>query len=194
MGGYTLHRLAVNYRLQTQHAVGRGVVRADVDHVVVVVEETLLGSHQVTVFIERVLYGKVALRLIGTGEAVSLGAHVEVLAQGMTLEVGTQEEPAHIGMPQELNAHEVVHFAFQQVGHVPQVDYRGYHVRAIYLLGDGLDRATLVVLCVFENIYTSETFLTEVFTDDGNKVIEVFLVLQLGHFRGEAVKAQFYIV
>ena len=36
--------------------------------------------------------------------------------------------------------------------------------------------------------------LTEVFTDDGNKVVEMLLVLQLRHFRGEIIKTQFNII
>ena len=58
----------------------------------------------------------------------------------------------------------------------------------------GLYRAALAGLSILENIDTSETFLTEVFTDDGNKVVEMLLVLQLRHFRGEIIKTQFNII
>ena len=68
------------------------------------------------------------------------------------------------------------------------------HITAIHLLGDGLYRAALVGLSILKNIDTSETFLTEVFTDDGNKVVEMLLVLQLRHFRSEIIKTQFNII
>ena len=42
MGIYTLHDLTVEHRLQTEHTVGTGVLRTDVDHIVVRTEQTVL--------------------------------------------------------------------------------------------------------------------------------------------------------
>ena len=91
-----------------------------------------------TVLVERVFYGVVALRLVGTGELVGLGAHVEVLAQGMTLEVGAQEEATHVGVAEELDAHEVVDLTLEQVGYIHHID-RGYDDLVGKLVGLGAD-------------------------------------------------------
>ena len=47
-----LHLLAVEHSLQAEHTVGRRVVRTNVHHEVLIVEQTLLGSYQVAVSIE----------------------------------------------------------------------------------------------------------------------------------------------
>ena len=170
-----LHGLAVNNGLQTEHTMSGWVVRTDIHHIVVIVETALLGFYQMSVGTQRVLYGEVVLWLVGAGELVGLRTHVEVLAQWMTLEVGAQEKSAHVWMTQELDANEVEHLALQQVSHLPKIDDCRNHIAAIHLLGDGLYRAALVGLSILKNIDTSETFLTEVFTDDGNKVVEMLL-------------------
>ena len=51
-----------------------------------------------------------------------------------------------------------------------------------------------MTLCIFKNVDTSETFLTKVFTDNGNKVVEMFLVLQLRHFISEVIESEFNII
>ena len=177
-----LHGLAVDNGLQTEHTVGGWVVRTDIHHIVVIVKTALLGFYQMSVGTQRVLYGEVVLWLVGAGELVCLRIHIEVLAQWMSLEVGAKEKSAHVWMTQELDADEIEHLALQQVSHLPKIDDCRNHITAIHLLGDGLYRAALVGLSILKNIDTSETFLTEVFTDDGNKVVEMLLVLQLRHF------------
>ena len=189
-----LHGLTIDDSLQTEHTVGRWVVRTDVDYVVILIEATLLGSYQVTILAQAVLYGEIILRLIGARELVGLRAHVEVLAERIALEVGAEEETAHVWVTQELDADEIEYFTLQQVSYLPEIDDCRDDVRTIHLLGDGLDRDALIVLSVLKDIDTSETFLTEVFTDDGNKVVEMLLVLQLRHLRGEIVKTQFNII
>ena len=177
-----LHGLTIDNSLQTEHTVGRWVVRTDVDYVVILIEATLLSSNQVTILAQGVLHGEVILWLISTRELVCLRTHIEVLAQWIALEIGTEEETAHVWVTQELDADEIEYLTLQKVSHLPKVNNCRNHITAIHLLGDGLYRAALVGLSILENIDTSETFLTEVFTDDGNKVVEMLLVLQLRHF------------
>ncbi len=176
-----LHSLAVDDSLQAEHTVGRWVVRTDVDHIVVLVETTLLGSNQVTILAQSIFYGEIILWLVGARELVGLRAHVEVLAQWIAFEVGAEEETAHVRVSQELDADEIEYFTLQQVSYLPEIDDRRDYVRTIHLLGDGLHRLALISLSVLQNVDTSETFLTEVLTDDGNKVVEMLLVLQLRH-------------
>ena len=157
------------------------MVRTDVHHEVVVVEESLLCCHEVSLGVERVLYGEVRLRLVGQRELVCLGTHVEVLAQRVAVEVGAEEQAAHVGMAEELDAHEVKHLALKQLCRLPEVDDRRDDVASVHLLGDGLHGAALVVVGILEDVDTSKSFLAEVLADDGNKVVEMFLVLQFRH-------------
>ena len=177
-----LHSLTINNGLQTEHTVGRWVVRTDIDYVVILVEATLLCSNEMSILAQGILHGEVILWLISTRELVCLRTHIEVLAQWIALEIGTEEETTHVWVTQELDADEIEDFTLQEVSHLPKVNNCRNHITAIHLLGDGLYRAALAGLSILENIDTSETFLTEVFTDDGNKVVEMLLVLQLRHF------------
>ena len=164
------------------------MVRTDVHYEVLVVEQTLLGSNEVAVSVERVFYSVVALRLVGQRELVCLGTHVEVLAQRIAVEVGAEEETTHVGMAEELDAYEVEHLALKQFSRLPQIDDSRDNVATVYLLGDGLYRAALVVVGILKDVDTSVAFLAEVLADDGNKVVEMFLVLQLRHLTCKIVK------
>ena len=190
----TLHGLTIDNGLQAEHTVGRWVVRTDVDNIVVLIKATLLCSNEMTIFAQGILHGEVILWLISTRELVCLRTHIEVLAQWIALEIGAEEKTAHIWVTQELDADEIEYLTLQEVSHLPKVNNCRNHITAIHLLGDGLYRAALAGLSILENIDTSETFLTEVFTDDGNKVVEMLLVLQLRHFRSEIIKTQFNII
>ena len=189
-----LYGLTIDNGLQTEHTVSRWVVRTDVDYVVILIEATLLSSNEMSVLAQGILHGEVILWLIGTRELVCIRTHIEVLAQWIALEIGTEEETAHVWVTQELDADEIEYLTLQEVSYLPKVNNCRNHITAIHLLGDGLYRAALAGLSILENIDTSETFLTEVFTDDGNKVVEMLLVLQLRHFRSEIIKTQFNII
>ena len=91
-------------------------------------------------------------------------------------------------MAKELDAHEVEHLALKQLSRLPQIDNCRDNVAAVNLLGDGLYRATLVVVGILKDVDTSVAFLAEVLADDGNKVVEMFLVLQFRHLTREIVE------
>ena len=164
------------------------MVRTNIHHKVLIVEQTLLGSNEVAVSVERVFYSVVALRLVGQRELVCLRTHVEVLAQRIAVEVGAEEEATHVGMAEELDTYEVKHLALKQFSRLPQIDDSRDNVATVYLLGDGLYRAALVVVGILKDVDTSVAFLAEVLADNGNKVVEMFLVLQLRHLTCEIVK------
>ena len=189
-----LHGLTVDNGLKTEHTMGRWVVRTDVDNILIIIEATLFCSYQMTISTKTVFYCEIILWLISTRELIGLWTHIEILAQRIALEISTEEKTTHIRVTQELDADEIKHLTLQQISNLPEIDDCRNHIRTIHLLGDSLDRATFVSLSIFKNIDTSETFLTEVFTDDGNKVVEMLLVLQLRHFRGEIIKTQFNII
>ena len=133
-----LHSLTIDNGLQTEHTVGRWVVRTDVDNILILVEAALLCSNQVTILAQGVLHGEVILRLISARELVCLRAHIEVLAQWIALEICAEEETTHVWVTQELDAHEIEDFTLQEVSHLPKVNNCRNHITAIHLLGDGL--------------------------------------------------------
>ena len=83
-----LHGLTINNSLQSEHTVGRWVVRTDVDNIVVLIKATLLCSNEMSILAQGILHGEVILWLIGARELVCLRTHIEVLAQWIALEIG----------------------------------------------------------------------------------------------------------
>ena len=114
------------------------MVRTDIDYVVILVKATLLCSNEMSVFAQGILHGEVILWLISTRELVGIWAHIEILAQWIALEIGTEEETAHIWVTQELDADEIEYLTLQKISYLPKVNNCRNHITAIYLLGDGL--------------------------------------------------------
>ena len=96
-------------------------------------------------------------------------------------------------MPQELDAVEVEHLALQYVGYLPQSAYSGQHGLSVHGLGHLLHAGALMVVCVFQNVDTSESLFAEILADNGNKVVEMLLILQLCHLRGKVLKTEFFV-
>ena len=55
---------------------------------------------------------------------VQLGACIIIFAQGVSYPVSVQEEATHVGVVDEYDAKEIIHFALKKVGSFPQVGYR----------------------------------------------------------------------
>ena len=91
-------------------------------------------------------------------------------------------------MTEELDANEVKHLALKQFSRLPQIDDSRDNVATVYLLGDGLDRTTLVIVGILQDVNTSIAFLAKVLTYDGNKVVEMFLVLQFRHLTRKVIE------
>ena len=188
-----LDGLTADDGLQSEHTVGGRVVRSEVHHEVVLVHQRAARGHEFAVAVKVPLRRPVLCRLVGLGEAVGLRAHVEVLAERPALEVVAHEEAAHVGVAEKLDAEEVIDLSLQQVGSVPQLQHRGNHVVLADLLGDDLCGTTGVALRIFENIDTTQPLLAEVLADDGDKIVEMLLFVQLLHLAGEVVECEFNI-
>ena len=78
-------------------------------------------------------------------------------------------------MSDELDAEEVVNLAFQQVGGLPKASHRG-QVRVLAVGSNDFNRDAFVGLSVLKNIDTPETFLSKVFTNDGDEEVEMFFI------------------
>ena len=98
-------------------------------------------------------------------------------------------------MSEELDAEEVIDLTLEQVGVVPEFQYRGDDIVCLsHLLGHLLDRNALVPVGVLQDVDTSQSFLrTEILTDDGDQVIEMLIILQLCHLGGKVVKSEFFV-
>ena len=176
---------AVENGLQPEHSVSRGVLRTDIDHIVVLIEETMLGAHQFAGVVEGISVGVFAFLIVLQGVGV---VELPVFPEGMTLEIVSQEQPLHDGVSEELDAIEVEDFPFEEVGGLPDVDDGRDDVVFVHLLGDGFHAGALMVGGAFQNIDASQSFLAEVFSHDGDKVVVMLLFLQLFHFLAEVVK------
>ena len=113
-----LHSLTIEHRLQTKHAMRSGVLRTDIDHVVIGSEQLILLRLQDTVLVEIILQTVVGLFVIFQRIGI---IKLPVLAEGITLEITTQEQTTHILMTQEHDAIEIEDLALQQIGYFPDV-------------------------------------------------------------------------
>ena len=182
-----LHGLTVEYSLQAQHTMGSRVLRTDVNHIVVGLKQFVLLALQLTLLVQIVLQTVVRLYIILQGVLI---VKLPVLTEGMSLKVGTQEQAAHIMMPQEHDAEEIVHLALQQLSHSPDIR-NGRDIRRIVLcLCNLLHSATLVGVGILQDIHTAQSLFTEVLTYNGHKIVETFLALQVQHLRGELLKIE----
>lgn len=122
-----------------------------------------------------------------------LRTHVVVLAQRIALEVSAQEQTSHVRVSEELYSEEVVDLTLQQVSGTPYIVYRRDDIVVADLFCHLLDADALMCVGILKKIYASEAFfLSEVLADNGNKVIEVFLVLELRHLFLEGLEAEFF--
>ena len=94
------------------------MLRSDVDDVVVGGEELVLLHLEVAVLVQIVLQTVVGLHVVFQRIFV---VELPVLAEGIALEIATQEEATHIGMTQEYDAVEIIDLTLQQVGHTPDI-------------------------------------------------------------------------
>ena len=188
-----LDGLIVDDGLQAEHTMCRRVVRTEVDDIVVGLEQTVLLLHELSEIVELPLRSPFRLRLVGHRELVVLRTHVVVLAQRIALEVSAQEQTSHVRVSEELYSEEVVDLTLQQVSGTPYIVYRRDDIVVADLFCHLLDADALMCVGILKKIYASEAFfLSEVLADNGNKVIEVFLVLELRHLFLEGLEAEFF--
>ena len=139
------NHLTLQAHAEVEHAMGRGVLRSNVHHVVFLAEDIVL------LFRERAVGGKsigvcgVGERLVGHAQGVVL-LRLVVLAEGIAHPVFAHIDAAHIGVAGEDDAVEVVDLALVDVCNVPKVAYRGHvgrfaafanHLHAGALAGSG---------------------------------------------------------
>ena len=113
-----LDGLPFERNLEVEHAVGGGVLRAYVDHVFVFLETEIVFLLYFPVFFA-VGWRDVVHRFGIQPHGIDFRAGIVVLAQGIADPVVSQEEAAHVGMPDEDDAEEVVDFPFVEVGDAP---------------------------------------------------------------------------
>ena len=145
MGIDALHGFTVENRLQAQHTVSRRMLRADVDHIVIIAEKRILLLAQIAILVKPEFQAIVRLHVVFKRVLV---VGLEILAEGIALEITTQEQATHIRMSQELDAEEVEHLTLQQVGTLPKTDHRGndmavanltcQHLHTGALMADGI--------------------------------------------------------
>ena len=171
-----LHHLAVERCAETHHAVGRRMLRADVDHILVVLEHLAGSLDHLSVGVERIRAGVVLVLLVLEANRVERRVGVIILAERMSHPVVAQEEAAHVGMSDELDAEHVVDLAFLEIGHLPEAG-NGMDVGVVARCAHHLDRQHLPVA----------RSACEVI-DDANRLLPVH-----AHHGGEHVEAEFLL-
>ena len=188
------HGFTVEHRLQAKHTMHARVIRAQVHDEVVFIKHAMLGCNQVSLLIEVPFRSEITLWFIGCREHVGFRTRIKILAERIALKVITHEQTAHVRMTKELDAQEIKHFTLKQVGSIPQINRGWNDIFLAYLLCNRSDRAALMAFCVLKNIDTAQAFLTKVFTNNGNKIVEMLFVLQLRHLCGKVIELKFYVI
>jgi hypothetical protein len=181
-----LYDLSVEHSLQTEYTVGSRVLRADVEHIVIIAKQLILLALQFAIVVEIVLQTVVGLYIVLEGVLI---VKLPILAERIALEVIAQEQATHVGMTYEYDSEEVVNLALQQIGHLPDIRH-SRDIRCILLsLSQLLHAATLVSFSIFKDIDTAESlFSSEVLAYDGDKIVKALLVLQVLHLLCKLVK------
>ena len=122
-GVYLLDRLAVQRRTHAQHAMRGRMLRADVHDEVIRVEHHVLAPFDGPVRTQVIFLRHVGIHLILHVERVA--AHVVILKERVTGPILTQVEAAHVGMPREAYAEEIVCLAFLDFRRLPYPAHRG---------------------------------------------------------------------
>ena len=189
---YLLYGLSLKHCLQAEHSMRGRVLRTDVDDIVVGREQRTLLLHNPAVIVKAILNRIVRLRVVSKHVRVVFRAHVIVLAERISLEIGTQIKPAHILMPYELYSEEIINLTLEQFGSHPQAANRGY-IRLVAVCVYSLDTDALMRNGVLKNIYTSESFLAEVFSNYRHKEVKTLLFLQFRHLFGKNIQFELYV-
>ena len=184
---YLADCLAVEYRLQAEHSVGCRMLGTDIDNIVVIGEKRMLHSHQFSVFIKAVFERTFRFGVIRKHIRVVLRTHVVVLTERIALEIRAQVYAAHILVAKKLDAEKVVNLTLQYLGTFPQVAHRRY-IRLVTVGIHCLNARALVSLRVLQYINAPESFLAEVFSDNGDKEVEMLIIPQFCHLGGKSVQ------
>ena len=170
------HELAVDRGAIAQHAVGRGVLGAYVDDILIGAEHFLLYTVHVALLVFDKAIGVVLVGLCTESYRIKFLVGVIVLAQGVSHPVGAQEETPHIGMIDKFDAEEVVHLTLLEIGDGPQVAHR-VQARGLAVGGSHLHVKHVLRLGVGQVIHAAQRVLP-VDAHHGVEIVEAQLLLQ----------------
>ena len=173
-----LDGLAVDSRAETEDAVSRGVLRADIDDKIAGMEDFDLFFLDCAVGKFYICVCKIALAFVFSRNRVERRIIVVVFAEREAFPVDAEEKAAHIGIADEYDAEEVIDFAFIKTAHTPQVGDRVQHrffaVRCLHRHGNNL-----IVFGRHQVIDASESIFP-VHADDCDEIVhaDVFVVAE----------------
>ena len=116
-----LNDFALKANTEVKHTMCRGVLRTDVDNVVVSTKNLVLYLINRTVLLQLIFVSNISQRLVShvlRVEGVVL-LRVVVLTEGIANPVLAHKQTAHVGVVGKDNAVVVVHLTFVNVGNVP---------------------------------------------------------------------------
>ena len=155
---------------ETQYAVSGGVLRTDIDNVVVFLKDIHNFLFHLPIGTHRQGYGRIGTLLISLGYGIVFTARVVIFTQGITVPVFAEEDTAHIGMADKSYAVEVVNFTFFKIGVGPHIAHRiEYRIFAIGRCG--FENHPMIVFYRVEVIYHTQC-IPPVHSDKGRQVVK----------------------
>ena len=171
-----LDDFAVERGAQAHNAVSTWVLRTEVHNIFVFTKHLFVYAGHVAIGIFNHGKGVVLVFLRIEAYRVQFGICIIILAQRVSHPVVAQEEAAHIGVIDELNAKEVIHFTFLEVGYAPNVAY-GVNHRVFAVSHSHLHGNHLPISCRSEIVHHAKSIFP-VHTHNSSEHVE----LQIGIF------------
>ena len=200
----TLHDFTVDYCLQAEHTVSTRVLGTDVDDIVVITKQAVLLRLESSAVVDKILQAVVGFNIVFKR---IFARSLEVLAQGPSLEIVSEEQAAHILVAEEDDTQEVEHLTLKQVGTLPKIGngrdiiqglavgvaraVNGISVAAHLSAGNHLHRAALVRLRILQNIDTTQALFAEVLAHYGDEIVEMLLLLEVCHLGGKLIEIEY---
>ena len=184
-----LDAFAFKTHAEVEHAVRRRVLRADVHHILVFAEYAVLRARHRTVGIERERLGHIGQGLVRHAQRIVLLGLV-VLTEGIAHPVLAHEDAAHVGVAGKFDTVEVVHLAFVDVGHIPQVAHTGQQ-RVFAVGGHGLQAHLPVGRGRLQLIDDAEALFLPVHTGEVDEKVHAFLVSEALHLGAQCFGSEY---
>ena len=160
---------------ETQYTVGSGVLRTDIDDIIVFLKDVDNFLFYLSVRAHGQRNGCVGTLFVGLGYGVVFPAGVVIFTQGVAVPVFTEEDATHIGVANKTNTVEVVDLTLFKIGIGPDIAHRIKY--RIFTVGRcGFENHPMVVFYRVEVVDHTQR-LAPVHSDKGRQVIKLQLAV-----------------
>ena len=161
--------------VRKQYAVRSRVLRADIDDIIIFLEnvDNFFLDFPVCTHTQR--YGRIGTLFIRLGNRIVFTTGIVIFPHGITNPVLPQEYAAHIRMADKAYAVKIVHFPFFEIGIFPNIAH-AVQQRILAVGRHSFENHPMIVFYRIQVIDHAESF-APIDTDESCKVIELQLVL-----------------